>query len=504
MESPTFKISMLYAIGCILEAAQQNTIAFYTNSFMLEVVMLPAYVVGIIMMLNRFIDAINDPIIGYISDNTKTSIGRRRPWLFSSILPMCILYVMLWYVPTDDPTPGTTHTARYAAYYLFMYLLFDIALAAFRINYDCLASEMTAKYEDRPAIVAKKTLVYVVAGAIASIAQAKYLAQDSVNSRETLRYNYLACAAIIVFIGSPFAVISSTFVRERISSKTIWDLSEWTGKYAVLRAGLEDTELVDNDNDRIEIEMGTGANTKTWWLKYLFTSMLCDYTRILHHRAYLWLSLVNLSLWVVVNVLQSTLKMYVQYVLKRDENAFFMMLLRVQLGVFLGLVMSMILHKYISYNKKRTLSITIVVWIILCLSLIREQQSDFVDVGFGACVAICVLMVQSMLPDVIDDAQVSDHQQMRRDATYYSFFSVYQKIGVGISLGVINFALDYAGFVAENVHQKQAVQDVLYGLYVYFPPLILSLALIPLYFYPISRQTQQASASRINVNSLDF
>jgi GPH family glycoside/pentoside/hexuronide:cation symporter len=504
MEGPGFTISMLYAIGCILEAAQQNTIAFYTNSFMLEVVMLPAYVVGIIMMLNRFIDAVNDPIIGYASDNTKSIIGRRRPWLYGSILPMCILYILLWYVPTDDPTPGMSHTARYAAYYLFVYLMFDVALAAFRINYDCLASEMTARYEDRPSIVAKKTLVYVVAGAVASIAQAKYLAQDSVESRSTLRYNYLACAAIVVFIGLPFAVISTTYVRERVSSKTIWDLSEWTGRYAVLRAGVEDTAEVD-DNDRIEIEIGAAESAKTWWLKYLFTCLIRDYARILHHRAYLWLSLVNLSLWVVVNVLQSTLKMYVQYVLKREESLFLMMLLRVQLGVFFGLVLCIALHRYISYNKRRTLFITICVWIILCLSLIKQKQSDVVDVGFGMCVAICVLMVQSMLPDVIDDAQVMDQQQMRRDATYYSFFSVYQKIGVGISLGVINFALDYAGFAADSTHQTQAVQDVLYGLYIYFPPLTLSLALIPLYFYPITRQTQQASAHRINAMiSLDF
>jgi len=497
-------ISMLYAIGCILEAAQQNTIAFYTNSFMLEVVMLPAYVVGIIMMLNRFIDAVNDPIIGYVSDNTKSIIGRRRPWLYGSIIPMCILYVMLWYVPTDDPTPGISHTARYAAYYLFMYLMFDIALAAFRINYDCLASEMTAKYEDRPSIVAKKTLVYVAAGAIASISQAKYLAQDSIDSHTTLRYNYLACAVIIVLVGSPFAVITATYVRERVSSKTIWDLSEWTGRYAVLRAGVEDADIV-NDTDRLDIQIAEPAAAKTWWLRYLFSSMVRDYMRILHHRAYLWLSLVNLALWVVVNVLQSTLKMYVQYVLKRDESVFLMMLLRVQLGVLLGLVMSMVLHKYVSYNKRRTLCITIIVWIILCLSLIQQKQSDVVDVGFGMCVAICILMVQSMLPDVIDDAQVMDQQQMRRDATYYSFFSVYQKIGVGISLGVINFALDYAGFAADKTHQPQAVQDVLYGLYIYFPPLTLSLALIPLYFYPITRQAQQASAHRINaIISLDF
>ena len=47
------------------------------------------------------IDAITDPIIGYISDNWRSRWGRRHPFMYLAIVPICVSYAFMWNPPAD-------------------------------------------------------------------------------------------------------------------------------------------------------------------------------------------------------------------------------------------------------------------------------------------------------------------------------------------------------------------------------------------------------------------
>ena len=70
--------------------------------------------VGLIGAIPRIFDAISDPLLGYISDNTRTRWGRRRPFIFAGAILAGIIFALMWQLPSGyidilDKTPIKQH-----------------------------------------------------------------------------------------------------------------------------------------------------------------------------------------------------------------------------------------------------------------------------------------------------------------------------------------------------------------------------------------------------------
>jgi len=60
---------------------------FFLNSFLLEVAAVTPYATSAILMVAQVVDAIADPVIGRVSDRTRSRFGRRRPWIVLGAIP---------------------------------------------------------------------------------------------------------------------------------------------------------------------------------------------------------------------------------------------------------------------------------------------------------------------------------------------------------------------------------------------------------------------------------
>lgn len=108
----------------------------------------PGWMWGLIFFLPRVFDAITDPIMGYISDNTKSRWGRRRHYVFMGAVLMGISFVIMWQLYRED---GITYN-----FYFFMFwsFIFYLGLTLFSVPYVAMGYEMSNDFHERTSIMA--------------------------------------------------------------------------------------------------------------------------------------------------------------------------------------------------------------------------------------------------------------------------------------------------------------------------------------------------------------
>ncbi len=104
--------------------------------------------VGIACSLPRLWDAVTDPVMGFISDNSRLKWGRRRPFMFAGSILMGIIFALMWCLP------GGWSEMQYFSYFLVMSLLFFTAFTMFVVPWSALGLEMTPDYHERTRVMA--------------------------------------------------------------------------------------------------------------------------------------------------------------------------------------------------------------------------------------------------------------------------------------------------------------------------------------------------------------
>lgn len=108
----------------------------------------PGWMWGVIFFLPRVFDSISDPIMGFISDNTKSKWGRRRQYVFIGAIIMGISFSFLWQLYKVD-------TIDYSfAYFLVWSFIFYLGLTIFSVPYVAMGYEMSDDFHERTSIMA--------------------------------------------------------------------------------------------------------------------------------------------------------------------------------------------------------------------------------------------------------------------------------------------------------------------------------------------------------------
>ncbi len=116
--------------------------------FLLTAFGMDPFLAGLLGGLPRIFDAITDPIMGFISDNTNSKYGRRRPYIFIGAILSGIFFIMLWQL---DETNSQTYNFWY---FLIMSMVFLIGNTMFATPLVGLGYEMTSDYNERTRLMA--------------------------------------------------------------------------------------------------------------------------------------------------------------------------------------------------------------------------------------------------------------------------------------------------------------------------------------------------------------
>ncbi|WP_375242525.1 MFS transporter, partial [Lacinutrix sp.] len=108
----------------------------------------PTWMWGILFFLPRVFDSITDPVMGFISDNTRSTWGRRRQYVLLGAIIMGISFALMWQLYNDD---GLTYNFTY---FLLWSLVFYLGLTIFSVPYVAMGYEMSDDFHERTNIMA--------------------------------------------------------------------------------------------------------------------------------------------------------------------------------------------------------------------------------------------------------------------------------------------------------------------------------------------------------------
>ncbi len=111
--------------------------------FLLTAFGMDPFLAGLLGGLPRFFDAITDPIMGYITDNTKSKFGRRKPYIFIGAILSGVLFAVLWQL-----NPENSQMYNFW-YFLILSMVYLIGNTMFSTPLIGLGYEMTSDYNER-------------------------------------------------------------------------------------------------------------------------------------------------------------------------------------------------------------------------------------------------------------------------------------------------------------------------------------------------------------------
>jgi GPH family glycoside/pentoside/hexuronide:cation symporter len=109
--------------------------------------------VGLLGAIPRLTDAITDPLMGYLSDHTRSRWGRRRPYIFGGALAVAVIYALLWQLPDGRSE------SFYFAYFLAGSILFYLAYTVFATPWVALGYELTPDYHERTRLMGVQNFI---------------------------------------------------------------------------------------------------------------------------------------------------------------------------------------------------------------------------------------------------------------------------------------------------------------------------------------------------------
>jgi GPH family glycoside/pentoside/hexuronide:cation symporter len=109
---------------------------------------MPSWMWGVLFFVPRIVDAFFDPIMGFISDNTKSVWGRRRQYVFIGSIIMGISFVIMWQLYREN---SVTYNF---IFFLIWSLIFHIGLSIFSVPFVAMGYEMSDDFHERTSIMA--------------------------------------------------------------------------------------------------------------------------------------------------------------------------------------------------------------------------------------------------------------------------------------------------------------------------------------------------------------
>ncbi len=430
---------LFYAFGEIGDGVAYQTFSFLIFTFYFAVVGIPLPMITIGFIIWSFWNSINDLLVGFLSDRTKSKHGRRVIWMRIAIIPLAIVMIALFTPPME-----ANNTGKFL-YFLFMLFLFDFCYTAWNLNYNAFFSEQFTSMKARSE-AGKIRGIFVIISLIFAFVLPSFLIEDMANQ---YNYDYTSKQYMITGIIAAIIIIASFLV---VIFKGITERKEFE----------EDAKTAPSIKKALKITF--------------------------KNKTFLLFMIPALGTWICSGILPTAIPLYATYILGiADQNSIKIGLLL--LVTFLVAGVSMIFWEKVRKKKgaRHTGLLAFVLWAIalLVFMFMRTFITATIALGFGGIgLGGSLYFYDQCLAEIIDEDEIK--YKTRRSGAYYGIVSFIIRLS-----GVINFlviGLVFQGTDWASNYSPNPGVDVQAGLQFlvgWFPAIVLVISFIGLYFYPI-------------------
>ena len=201
----SFREKYSYGIGALGKDLAYAIVSTYLMFYFTDVVGLNPAFVGTLFLISRLWDAVNDPAMGMLVDNTRTKWGKFRPWIFIGTILNAIVLVLLF------RRPDLEGISLYV-YYSVMYILWGMTYTIMDIPYWSMIPSLSSNKEEREQISVIPRIFASSAWLIVSVFGLSIVSKLG-NGNEAKGYENFALVVSIVFIIS--SIVTCLNVKER-------------------------------------------------------------------------------------------------------------------------------------------------------------------------------------------------------------------------------------------------------------------------------------------------
>jgi GPH family glycoside/pentoside/hexuronide:cation symporter len=388
----------------------------------------------------RLWDAFNDPIVGNLSDNSRSRFGRRRPFIFFGAIALGVTYSLIWMA-----SKGWSEYTTFF-FFLLMSLLFYTAAAFYDIPRGALGYELTSDYHERTRLFAYSSFL-INAGSL-TIPWLYFLATRKMfkNEVEGMKYVGMGMGCLIIFGGIICALVCKERKTEQVKNQ-------------------EKVKLLDS------------------------VAMTC------RNKSFRWLLLIVVPVTIgfyFVNGFSQFIMLYYVYGGNKSAASVLMGLCGTEWAALSLIGVFIMTWCATHWGKSKTVMIFLIVMglgnslKIVCYSKTHPWLVLIPTASLSLGMLVLFSLVYSMLADICDEDELVTGK--RREGSYQAVYNWFWKVGIAGGLLVSGILLKATGFNEKLAVQSESTLFWLRASEIGLPAILCLFSAYLLTKYPLTEQ----------------